>query len=655
MQLTAIAIWGWSRPEPRVVPLRPGALNIVTGDSKTGKSALLDIVDYCFGRDEETVAGERIREAVSWYGVVVRTGETYLFLGRPRPRRGAATNDQALVLESATEQLPAYADLKPNTDCAGLRRRVSELLGIGEYRSPVEPDTLASASVASSAQAVLLCLQKQGEVSAQDLLFHRQGERRVADSLRDTLPYFLGAEPFDQAVLQVRAREARRAAEVAAVRLRSAQTRDANVDTDLRALIEEAHAVGLLADRNVVSRQQALADLRAVAVRDLAPTAGRTAQGSVDEGRLELQAEQGTLRRELRAVLAERAALQSLSRDEQSYSAALGRQHAALTPLGLVDDGPATTCPLCGNDLGEPDPTVSEMRELARRLHDELEGLTANEPRREAAVERVEDRIRQLRDRLDALDAALLALAPPDTSGALLATRAEEIAFHRGRIDASLRALTGSTDEALARAKGQADAAHARQRQLEALLESDSDLEARLVAVGQLATGLARDLDVEHSDRPVTLDVKNLTAVVTTASGRLRLREVGSAANYLGLHLAVHLALHRFLLDEQRPVPRFLMLDQPSQPFYPEDQRRGDDAEGAELPARDSDRTAVADMYRLLWQFAEESDGQFQIVVSDHVNLRDQSWFQESLVEVWRDGNALVPPDWEPRDRGEPS
>lgn len=36
----------------RPLPLHAGKVNIITGASKTGKSALVDIVDYCFGSKE---------------------------------------------------------------------------------------------------------------------------------------------------------------------------------------------------------------------------------------------------------------------------------------------------------------------------------------------------------------------------------------------------------------------------------------------------------------------------------------------------------------------------------------------------------------------------------------------------------------------------
>ena len=55
--------------ESRALSLRPGATNVITGASKTGKSALIDIVDYCFGSGEcreehkaHNEVGERIQE-----------------------------------------------------------------------------------------------------------------------------------------------------------------------------------------------------------------------------------------------------------------------------------------------------------------------------------------------------------------------------------------------------------------------------------------------------------------------------------------------------------------------------------------------------------------------------------------------------------------
>ncbi|MGY2066195.1 DUF3732 domain-containing protein [Blastococcus sp. SYSU DS0619] len=649
MQLVSIVVWGWSSPEPRVVSLKPG-LNVITGDSKTGKSALLDIVDYCFGRTEESVAGERIREAVSWYGVLLQASNTHIFLGRPRPARGAASNQQAMFVESTHAQLPSYEDLKANTDTAGLRRRLGQVLGIGEFRSSSPEGALNTSNAASVGQAVLFCLQKQGEVSNQDLLFHRQGERRVADALRDTFPYFLGAERWDQAVWQAQARQARRATQALLNRLNIAESRDANVEAELQALIQEAFAVGLVDSTVIESREQAIRTLQAVTIRRIGATSPTRSDDETFERQLALQTVQTRLRRELRGLLEERAALRSLGEDEDGYGAAVARQHIALQSLDLIGtqgEAASNACPLCGQDLDEPDPSIEQMRSYAAALRDDLAGLARNRPRRAEAVSRVESRVESVQEQLAATDAALAALQATTSPVLFGQSRAEEVAFHQGRIDAALAGISTGAQGTVQRAR---EAYEAAQRNLEWIEErageSQTDLEARLVTVSQHVTEIAARLDVEHSDRPVALDIRNLTAVVSTGSGRLRLNQVGSASNYLGLHLAVHLALHRFFAEEGRPVPRFLMLDQPSQPFYPQDDPSKSDGE---LPADDSDRQAVRDMYRLLHESAGEGEGPFQIIVSDHVNLRDEPWFTASIVEEWRNGRALIPQSWAAR------
>ena len=68
LQIRSISIYSRDG-ERRDVKFKLRALNIVTGASKTGKSALLDIVDYCWGRNECTVAEGEIRKGVSWFAV----------------------------------------------------------------------------------------------------------------------------------------------------------------------------------------------------------------------------------------------------------------------------------------------------------------------------------------------------------------------------------------------------------------------------------------------------------------------------------------------------------------------------------------------------------------------------------------------------------
>jgi hypothetical protein len=80
------------------------------------------------------------------------------------------------------------------------------------------------------------------------------------------------------------------------------------------------------------------------------------------------------------------------------------------------------------------------------------------------------------------------------------------------------------------------------------------------------------------------------------------------------------------------------MLDQPTQAFFPEEVH---DA----VTVVDADWEAVRAYFALISQAVEQNGGALQVIVCDHVNLRDD-WFQQGVVENWRGGVALIPTDW---------
>jgi hypothetical protein len=47
--------------------------------------------------------------------------------------------------------------------------------------------------------------------------------------------------------------------------------------------------------------------------------------------------------------------------------------------------------------------------------------------------------------------------------------------------------------------------------------------------------------------------------------------EIGSGANWVAYHLLALIALHRYFIEDKRPVPEFLILDHPSQVYFPPD------------------------------------------------------------------------------------
>jgi len=77
---------------------------------------------------------------------------------------------------------------------------------------------------------------------------------------------------------------------------------------------------------------------------------------------------------------------------------------------------------------------------------------------------------------------------------------------------------------------------------------------------------------------------------------------MGSGENWVGYHVIAHLGLHKWFRQKGRPVPGFLIFDQPSQAHYPPEQ----DAEGSIDLLDDEDKTAVLDLFQLISEAAAE-------------------------------------------------
>jgi DNA repair ATPase RecN len=84
VQLLAITIYN-ADGRTRTVDFVPGALNIVTGESQTGKSALLTIVEYCLGRSQVLVPVGPISDTVAWYSALWQLDDGRAFVARPAP------------------------------------------------------------------------------------------------------------------------------------------------------------------------------------------------------------------------------------------------------------------------------------------------------------------------------------------------------------------------------------------------------------------------------------------------------------------------------------------------------------------------------------------------------------------------------------------
>jgi len=78
------------------VSFNPG-VNVITGKSSTGKSAMIEIFDYCFGNSENTVPVGIITDKAELYFIVLAIESTFLILGRDPSSRKAFLKAETIL------------------------------------------------------------------------------------------------------------------------------------------------------------------------------------------------------------------------------------------------------------------------------------------------------------------------------------------------------------------------------------------------------------------------------------------------------------------------------------------------------------------------------------------------------------------------------
>ena len=623
----------------RTIEFNIDGLNIITGKSKTGKSAIIDIVDYCLGRGSFNVAEGTIRKKVAWFALHLVKGEDEVFVARDNPGPGASTGSKVYLQRGKMDRYPELHEIQKNTTETSLKSFATRFAGIEENehrpstgsRDPLE---------ANIAHALWLCFQKQNTIASQDQLFHRMNEQFLPQALKDTFPYFLGAVDekhfllmgeLDELQRRLRDLEARQGQQ-----LRAVQTNRNRVTR----IVNEGKRVGLIpqdyqpVDDSVFSYLADVAKTEVLAP-EVVPDFGETIE--------RLRGEQATLQGRLSELNQDLRAARSFLSDQTAFSREASEQRARLKSVDLYKAGGAVeSCPLCQSELDNPIPAVSEFNASLETVEQQLQGVFRESPHIQSHITELEERISSATDALRTVQNELNRAISEDRNAREAQNQLIARARYLGRLSDFVEVFEPSdADSALA------DEADEVRKLIVAVKERLNDdeiasrLETILSFISEKMTEYSQHLDLEHSGSSLRLDLGKLTVVANTEDGPILLSRIGSGENWVGYHIVSHLALHWWLRRRNRPVPAFLIFDQPTQAYYPPDSEAG----GLDEIELDADRRAVLALFELMSTASEEITSPFQLIVLDHAHLRED-WFESAIVEEWRGERALVPRDW---------
>ena len=633
-----------------------GRLNIITGASKTGKTALISVLEYCFGSSECHIPEGIMRRAIAWAGVRLAVPEGEVFIARRLPAPGRNSSSEVHYAVGRQIKLPNADQLMQTTNVHTLQGLLAGHAGIGQNRQDPPLGQTRLPLQAGIDHALIYCFQHQTEIDSNRHLFHKQSEQWLPQAIKDTMPYFLGAVNDDYVARMDELRRLRRDLRGFERRLKEFEAVRGQGVTVSQSLLAEATDLGLRPGQPVPETWEAcLEALRAVNGASLVSEEEQVAVEG-DEFR-RLQADRDAITHELHVVRDQLDAARALSANRNGYSQEAHAQILRLKSIELFtppgeDEQRGTSCPLCQSTLpsNAVAPSIQALYDSLAQLDAQVRHVEDRAPQLQAVVTTLEGRRADLKSRLRDNRERLEAIQRESARLQEYRDRNTRKAHILGRISLYLESvpqLEGGSD-----LQRQIADLRAQVARLEEELSDDAVQERVMSALSIISRNMSQwalGLQLEHAEFPLRLDTRRLTVVADGPDGPIPMDRMGSGENWVGYHLIAHFALHLWFVERHRPVPRFIFIDQPSQVYFPEDenwQRQENGTAGVS-----EDRLKVERMYRLAYDVVQMLGGQFQVIVTDHANI-NEPWFQECVVERWREGRKLIPPEWDESSDG---
>jgi hypothetical protein len=382
MKLAILKIILWPKDlnhSPRVIPFAPGKINIITGESGTGKSTLTWIIDYCLGSGKCSIPVGLIRELIGWFGLHLQLANTEMIVARRNPEDQQTTTD-IYWAEGLNLDVPPI--IAKNARVEDLKNRFNQIADLPTLDFSTD-ENVGFGGRPSCRDMAAFNFQPQHIVANPYTLFFKADTTEHREKLRIIFPLALGAIDATtlakQRELKDTEREHDRLRRELDARLGAARAWEAEVES----YYLQARALGLLPhspppetgwnlDKYILELQKVPERVRTM---DLPDIQEGTSEAAVTE-LTRLINEEDRLGQEIGSIRRRLGKLDQLSSSVGEYGTTLTNQEDRLQGVGWFEEKLRDTheCPVCSAVHTEGNPRLAELQTLAR----ELKSLTAS-------------------------------------------------------------------------------------------------------------------------------------------------------------------------------------------------------------------------------------------------------------------------------------
>lgn len=628
----------------KAIDFDTNSVNVITGDSRTGKSAIIPIIDYCLASGECYIPTQTIRNACSWFGIVVNLENSKVLLARREPGIQKSTSDMMFV---QGEEIDIPEVPEKNANCQVVKQFLDEYARL----SFLDTDESYYGSRPAFRDLMSFCFQPQNVVANANILFYKTDKTDHRNKLINIFPYVLGAITpkvlsARQELLELQRKLNRKERDYE--KLCELTVRWEN---EINAWISVAIELGLL-NEDVGNMSF---DSKLVYLQNLtkANTEEKILKGDNiiknSQELVSLKENENELALKLTKYKNRYVEMSRLMNSVSEYREALSIQVERLGITEWLNEKAQKEhiCPVCQQKCSDDTQRNIYLHRLEENIskRKKVEEVPAAFERE---YEMVQDKIQKLTDELVSIqkririEENIIKQSNENNVNNPNRYTLDGISRFLGKIEYASDTIASL--EADGELMAEIESLRLRIAELKKIADESvikRKIENAITKISVKQMELLKLMDAERPDDPFRLDYKNLTVEVDGEDGRKDyLWEIDSGSNWLAYHISTILGLQEFFATFQSSVPNFVVFDQPSQVYFPHDSI--DDKK-----IKDLDRNAVRSIFITMAKSISNVHNNMQILVLEHA---DDSIYGDvqgvNEVCVWRNGEKLIPLEW---------
>lgn len=634
-------------------------LNIVTGRSSTGKSALIEIFDYCMGADVETIPKGVITDQASVYFLLMVINGNQWVLGHSQTEKGAYYLQLDDQLEDEKGISLSYFNEGNLIRKADYRKQLGFLFGLNIPNTQEKDDeeyTNKQKGRPSVRNMMSYILQHQNLVANKLALFYRFDEKEKKEQVIEQFKIFAGfvdAEYFstsfkiDKLKKEIVLLEKKQEVEV-----RTLQSYEESIDNLLQQYKDTTNKdlLGIGAASYIMAATKKVKEeLKQMSTETIQADSSSEVSHYMTRYR-DLLTKRNQIHANIRQVQLEIQDYDDTIKYVNSYKQEL--DSAKFVKEAVVD---YSICPFCKQHTHLVEDEVMLLYQSIENLNDKIKKAPLLGDEMHFKKEEAEDKMKGYQDELEKVDNEIKGLKKIidelHNNRSLEEQGYKKMLEMEGLIDAVININESGLGDKIADKKAELsklETEFKKKYRIKAKMESASK------SINNYLEVYRKDLTFEASldDYKLHFNLDNFELTFENDVEKIRLRQIGSGRNWLNAHLCLFLSLSHFFVSNKSTIPSLLFIDQPSQVYFPTKdnydnfnaEKMWENKEGSTVETDEEknklnqDLEEVTNIFNTLYKFSQSVNNKVQIIVTEHADnlkLKDVE-FDGLVVARWR-------------------